>query len=86
MNQVETLKAFKRHYGQEVLEKVNEQGNTLHAAFDAGDQAIDALLYLVEEAKVPINTVDKENNTPLHWAAETGSYNSLVLLIDHLLK
>ena len=43
-------------------------------------------MYLVEEAKVPINTVDKENNTPLHWAAETGSYSSLVLLIDHLLK
>lgn len=40
----------------------------------------------MEEAKVPINTLDKENNTPLHLGAESGSYNSLMLLIDHLLK
>ena len=37
MNQAETLRTFRRVFGEEVLVKENENGNTLHAACYAGD-------------------------------------------------
>lgn len=86
MNQVETLKAIRRVYGEEVLIKGNQNGNALHAACEAGEQAIDAIIYLLEEVKVPINSLDDQKNTPLHKAAEIGSYNVLVYLLDQLLN
>ena len=35
---------------------------------------------------MPIYAFDSDKNTPLHKAAKTGSYNTLILIIDSLLK
>jgi len=58
MNQVETLKTLRRTCGDEVLTKENKHGNALHTACDAGDLAIDAIIFLIDEVQVFINSVD----------------------------
>ena len=82
MNQIETLQAFKLHAGTEALTKVNDAGNAMHAACDAEDNALGIIDFLLSE-KIDLNVKNKEGKTPLHLAAESSSYNSLLLIIDH---
>ncbi len=43
-------------------------------------------MYLLEDAGIDVNTNNSNKDTPLHVAAQTKSWNSLIIILDHLLK
>jgi ankyrin repeat protein len=56
---------------------------------DAYYGELDVVKYLVEEKGADVKTADKDGDTPLHWAAENGELDVIVVykmpVLDHAL-
>ena len=72
--------------GDEALQRVNDSGNVLHAACDAEDNSLEVIDYLINEFGIDPFARNMRGETPMHVASRFGSYNSLLIIIDHYLK
>lgn len=66
-------------YGADITLTNNQGVGVLHIA-SQGDQA-PMIYYLVKQEECEIEQTDDDGNTPLHWAAISGSENSTTFLL-----
>jgi len=77
---VETVRdLIRRNANHQIIDA--QERNLLHLAAEGGDVLI--IKYLIDELKFDIWAKDREELTPLHWAARGGNANAVNLLIGY---